>query len=165
MAVQQAQTKLSDASKKEIDLWLQKFPPEQKKPVVIHALMFVQKENNGYLTRELMDAVADYLDLAPIEVYEVATFYSMYDLEKVGKNKIYVCTNVSCMLCGCDVIVEHLKKKLKIEFGQTTKDGKFTLKEVECLAACGGAPAMQVNDDYYENLTPAKVDEILVNLE
>ncbi len=89
----------------------------------------------------------------------------MYDLQPVGRHKIYVCTNISCMLCGCDVIVEHLKKKLGIKFGETTPDGKFALKEAECLAACAGAPMFMLDGVYYENLTPEKVDKILAGLE
>jgi NADH-quinone oxidoreductase subunit E len=95
----------------------------------------------------------------------VATFYTMYDLKPVGRHKIYVCTNISCMLCGSGVIVEHLEKKLGIKLGETTADGKFTVKEAECLAACGGAPMFMLDDDYYENLTPEKVDRILAKLD
>ena len=127
--------------------------------------MAAQKDNKGWLTEELVSAVADYLGIARVSAMEVATFYSMFELEPVGRHKISICTNVSCMLCGSNEVVEHLKSKLKVDFGETTADGKFTLKEVECLAACGGAPAMQLNDDYYENLTPAKLDKILAELE
>jgi NADH-quinone oxidoreductase subunit E len=112
-----------------------------------------------------MDQVADYLDLPPIAVYEVATFYSMYELKPVGRHKICVCTNVSCLVCGSDGIVDHLKQRLGIGFGETTADGKFSLKEVECLGACGGAPMMQIGKQYYENLTPELVDSILDGLE
>jgi NADH-quinone oxidoreductase subunit E len=157
-------TLLSEESRSKIDAWIAKYPPEQKQSAVMGALRIVQEENDGYLTTELMDAVAEYLEMAPIAVYEVATFYSMYELKPVGKHKICVCTNVSCMLCGSDDIVAHLKQKLNIGFGETTADNKFTLKEVECLGACGGAPMMQIGNKYYENLTSEKIDEILAKL-
>jgi len=149
----------------EIDKWIAKYPGEWKQSAVMAALAAVQKDNGGWLTPELMDKVAAYLDMAPIAVYEVATFYSMYEHKPVGKYKICMCTNVSCMLCGSDKIVQHLQDKLEIQFGGTTRDGKFTLKEVECLGACVGAPMMQIGDKYYENLTPELVDSILDNLE
>lgn len=148
-----------------IDKILAKFPPDQRQSAVISALMIVQKSNNGWLTTNLMDLVAEYIGMPKIAVYEVASFYSMFDLHPTGKHKIYICTNISCMLRDSDVIVEYLKNKLKINFNQTTADGKFTLKSAECLAACGGAPMMQINDTYYENLTPEKVDQILMELE
>jgi NADH-quinone oxidoreductase subunit E len=103
--------------------------------------------------------------MEPISVYEVATFYTMYDLKPVGRNKINVCTNISCMLCGSDDIVAHLQDRLGIQLGETTADGKVTLRQVECLGACGGAPMMQVNKTYYENLTAEKLDAILASLE
>ena len=138
---------------------------QQKQSAVMGALKIVQEANGGYLTTELMDAVAEYLEMAPIAVYEVATFYSMYELKPVGKHKICVCTNISCMLCGSDDIVAHLKQKLNIGFGETSADKKFTLKEVECLGACGGAPMMQIGKTYYENLSSEKIDEILAKLD
>lgn len=151
-------------SRAEIDRWITKYPPEQKQAPVMAALNIVQQQNGGWLTTELMDAVAEYLQMPRIAVYEVASFYTLYDLEPVGRHKIYVCTNISCMLCGSDTIVEHLQKKLGIKFGETTPDGRFTLKESECLAACGGAPMFMVDRTYYENLTPDKVDAILARL-
>ena len=156
---------LSSEAKAELDAWLLKFPKGKNHSAIMPGLTFVQNENGGYLTDALMDAVADYLDVPKIAVYEVATFYSMYELKPVGRHKICVCTNVSCMLCGSHTIVNHLQKKLNINFGEITKDGKYSLKEVECLAACGGAPMMQIGDTYYENLTPEKVDDILAGLE
>jgi len=156
---------ISEASKAEIDRWLAKYPPEQKRSAVMAALRILQDQNKGYLTDELMDAVADYLQLPPIAVYEVATFYSMYELDAVGKHKICVCTNISCMLRGSDEIVAHLQKRLGIGLGETTKDGRFTLKEVECLGACVEAPMFQIADQYHGNLTPETVDEILDGLD
>ncbi len=129
------------------------------------ALRIVQDQNNGYLTNDLMDAVAEYLDMPSIAVYEVATFYSMYELEPVGRHKICLCTNISCMLCGSDNIVEHLTQRLGIGMGQTTPDGRFTLKEVECLGACVDAPMFQIGDTYYGNLTADKIDKILEGLD
>jgi NADH-quinone oxidoreductase subunit E len=138
-----------------------KFPVEQKRSVVLAALRIVQLSHDGWLTKELMDAVANYLEMPPIAIYEVATFYTLYDLKPVGRHKIYVCTNISCLLRGSDGIVDHLKTKLGIGFGQTTADGKFTLKEAECLAACGAAPMFQIGLDFHEDLTPEKIDAIL----
>jgi NADH-quinone oxidoreductase subunit E len=155
---------ISAESRAEIDRWITKYPPEQKRAAVMAALNIVQQQNGGWLTTELMDGVAEYLQMPRIAVYEVASFYTLYDLEPVGRHKIYVCTNISCMLCGSDTIVEHLQKKLGIKFGETTPDGRFTLKESECLAACGGAPMFMVDRTYYENLTPEKVDAILARL-
>ncbi len=149
----------------EIDRWVAKYPPEWKQSAVMAALRIVQDDNGGWLTTELMNDVAAYLEMPPIAVYEVATFYSMYELKPVGKHKICVCTNVSCMINKADVIVDHLKEKLGIGFGEVTEDGRFSLKEVECLGACGGAPMMQIGKQYYENLTPEIVDAILGGLE
>ena len=152
-------------SRAEIDQWVAKYPVESKRSAVMAALRIVQDQNGGWLTSDLIDAVADYLAMPSIAVYEVATFYSMYELEPVGRHKICLCTNVSCMLCGSDDILAYLQKKLGIGFGETTPDGRFTLKEVECLGACGGAPMMQIHNKYYENLTPERIDEILAVLE
>ena len=156
---------ISAESRVEIDKWIAKYPPEQKQSAVMAALRIVQDANGGYLTTELMDAVAEYLDMPSISVYEVATFYSMYELEPVGKHKICVCTNISCMLCGSDDVVAHLKKRLNIGLGETTEDGRITLKEVECLGACVGAPMLQIGEHYYENLTPESIDQILDGLD
>jgi len=154
---------LSSEALKHIERETAKYPPERKSSAVMAALRIAQAEH-GWLSVPLMDFVAELLEMRPIQVYEVATFYSMYDLKPVGKYKISVCTNVSCMLCGSDLIVKHLEKRLGIKLGQTTPDGKFTLKEVECLAACGGAPMFQIGDTYYEHLTPQMVDEILAGI-
>ncbi len=156
---------LTDATRQEIDHWIKKYPQDQKQSAVMAALRLAQDQNRGYLTEELMDAVAEYLDMPPIAVYEVATFYSMYELEPVGKHKICVCTNISCMLCGSDTVAGHLQKKLGIGFGETTVDGRFTLKEVECLGACVNAPVMQIGDRYYENLDEEKIDQVLDSLD
>nr|WP_078486361.1 NADH-quinone oxidoreductase subunit NuoE [Solemya velesiana gill symbiont] len=149
----------------EIDKAIAQYPEEWKQSAAMPALTIVQDDNCGYLTEELMDKVAAYLDMPPIAVYEVATFYSMYELKPVGKHKVCVCTNVSCMINGSDRIVDHMENKLGIKLGETTEDGKYTLKEVECLGACGGAPMFQIGNKYYENLTPELVDSILDGLE
>ena len=157
---------LSAHVRSEIDKWIAKFPPERKRSAVIGALREVQHANNGYLTPELMDAVAAYLGLPAIAVYEVASFYSMFETEPVGRHSVSVCTNISCMLCGADEIVNHIEKKLGIKTGESTSDGRIFLKrEEECLAACVRAPMMQIDHVYYEHLTPAKVDQILDSLE
>lgn len=155
---------INAASREEIDLWVAKFPADQKQSAVMTALRLVQDQNGGHLTTELMDAVADYLDMDKIHVYEVATFYSMYEHKPVGKHKVCVCTNISCMVCGSGEIVDHLEEKLNIKLGETTEDKRITLKEVECLGACSGAPMLQIGEQYYENLDIEKIDKILDGL-
>lgn len=157
---------LSDHTRSEIDRWVAKFPEGRQRSALLSALQVAQHENKGYLTRDIMDAVAEYLNLQPIEVYEVATFYSMFETKPVGRHSISVCTNISCMLRGADDIVSHLEQRLGIKLGESSDDGKFYLKmEEECLAACCGAPMMMVNHQYYENLTAQKVDKIIEKLD
>jgi len=159
---------LSEETRARIDGWRAKFPDgiEGRRSAVIQALVAAQEQNQGYLTAELMDAVADYLELPPVWVYEVATFYSMLETEQVGRNTISICTNISCMLCGADKVVDYVEQKLGIKIGQTTPDGRIFLKvEEECVAACVRAPMMIVNGHYHENLTEDKIDEILDGLE
>lgn len=157
---------LSAHTIEEIDDWLKRYPADQKKSAVLAALRAAQHQNNGFLTTELMDAIADYLELSKIEVYEVASFYSMFELNPVARHNVAVCTNVCCMLMGSDTIVDHLEKKLGIKLGESTSDGRVYLKkEEECLAACAGGPMMQVDHKYYTELTPEKVDEIIDGLE
>ncbi|MCH8866625.1 MAG: NAD(P)H-dependent oxidoreductase subunit E [Proteobacteria bacterium] len=153
---------LSDHVKEEIELLKARFPEGKQRSAVIGALIAVQHENAGFLTAELMNAVAEYLDLPPIQVYEVGTFYSMYQTRPVGRHNVAICTNISCMLRGADDIVAHVEKKLGISLGESTADGRIYLKrEEECLAACCGAPMMMVDHKYHENLTNAQVDHIL----
>ena len=154
----------SDSVKQDIDSWIAKYPSDQKQSAVMAALRIVQDDNGGSLTDNLMDQVAAYLDMPEVEVYEVAKFYSMYEHKPVGKHKICVCTNISCMLCGSKGIVEFLEKTLNIKMGEITADGNFSLKEVECLGACVNAPMFQIGNTYYENLTTEKVAEILKDL-
>lgn len=156
---------LGAESRAEIDRWVAKYPPERKSSAVMAALRIAQEQNGGWLSEELMDAVAAYLEMPPIAVYEVATFYSMYELEPVGRHKINVCTNISCMLCGSDEVVAHLQERLGIKLGETTADGRFTLKEVECLGACVNAPVLELAKQYHERLTPEKIDAILDGLD
>ncbi len=159
---------LSEETRAAIDHWRAKFPQgkEGRRSAVIQALVAVQHQSGGYLSEELMDAVADYLELPPVWVYEVATFYSMLETKPVGRNSISICTNISCMLCGADKVVKHVEDKLGIRMGESTPDGRIFLKvEEECVAACTGAPMMIVNGHYHENLTEEKIDQILDGLE
>lgn len=156
---------LSAHARETIDAQLAKYPAEQKRSAVLAALREVQHENDGYLTAPLMDAVAAYLGLAPIEVYEVATFYSMFETEPCGRHSVSICTNISCMLRGADELVAHVERKLGIKIGDSTPDGRIHLKrEEECLAACCGAPMMMVDHVYHENLTPEQIDRVLADL-
>ncbi len=166
MSVDTEKFELSDAVKTEIQRWLKKYPVENKRSVIVPALIFTQKQNAGWLSPAAMKAVSEYLQLPEIMIYEVATFYDMYNLKPVGKHQINVCENVSCYLMGSNKIVECLENRLGIKMGETTPDGLFTLKRVECLAACGGAPMCQINNEqYHENLTPEKILKIVDQLE
>lgn len=151
---------LSQTAVEAIDAWIAKYPKDQKQSAVMAALTIAQDEH-GYLSNELMEAIAEYLSMPMVAVFEVATFYSMYQRKPCGKNAISVCTNISCKLNGSDEIVHYLEEKLGIKLGQTTEDKRFTLRGVECLGACVGAPMMQVNKDYHEQLTAEKIDQIL----
>jgi NADH-quinone oxidoreductase subunit E len=156
---------LNEHTRHEIDEYVARFPEGRQRSAVLGALRFTQEQNNGYLTVELMDAVAEYLGLPPIQVYEVASFYSMFETRPCGRHHVSVCTNISCMLNGANDIVAYVEKKLGIRTGESTPDGRIFLKqEEECLAACTGAPMMMVDHVYHEYLTPAKVDEVLDKL-
>ena len=155
---------LSPYAREHISKWVERYPPEHQCSGVFEALRVVQEENGGSLTVELMDAVADLLGMPKIAVYEVATFYTLYFLNPVGTHVIDVCTNISCMVNGADNILAHFKKRLGIEVNETTADGKFTLREVECLGACVSAPVCQVGKKYCEHLTVEKVDKMLEDL-
>lgn len=156
---------LSPEVRKEIDSWVTKYPPERRQSAVMAALRIVQDDNQGWLSQAHLEAVATYLVIPLITVQEVATFYSMYELAPVGRHKICVCTNVSCMLRGSDEVVTHIEKRLDIKLGETSADGRFTLREVECLGACVGAPMMQIGRQYHENLTSERIDRVLESLE
>ncbi len=149
----------------EFDSWIARYPADRKMSAVMAGLRIAQDQNGGWLSDALIEAVAVYLDMEPIAAYEVATFYSMYERDPVGCHKLSVCTNISCMLRGSDEVVSHLENRLGIKLGETTTDGNFTLKEVECLGACVNAPMMQIGRQYHEKLTPELLDAILNNLE
>ena len=156
---------LTSQTIKEIDHWLGKFPKGKQRSAIIGSLHAVQHQNHGFLTSELMDAVAEYLDVPRIQVYEVASFYSMFQTKKVGRHEISICTNISCMLRGSDEILVYVEERLGISVGESTPDGNiFLKKEEECLAACTGAPMMMVDHAYIEDLDIKKVDEVIDNL-
>jgi NADH-quinone oxidoreductase subunit E len=157
---------LTDATRADIDAWVLRFPPDRQRSAVLGALRAVQHQNHGYLTTELMDAVAEYLALPPIQVYEVASFYSMFETKPCGRVHVSVCTNISCWLRGAEQIVEAVENHLGVKTGESTPDGKFYLKrEEECLAACNNAPMMMVDHVYYENLTPDSAKRVLDGIE
>ncbi len=159
------QAGLSAHTRAEIDHWVARFPPGRQRSAVIAALRAAQEQNQGYLTAPLMDAVAAYLQLPPIQVYEVASFYSMFETHPCGRHHVSVCTNISCMLRGAEDLLAHVERRLGIKVGESTADGRIFLKqEEECLAACTGAPMMMVDHIYHENLTAEKVDRVLDEL-
>jgi NADH-quinone oxidoreductase subunit E len=156
---------LSEHTRKELDHWIAKFPPGRQRSACIAGLRAAQEQNNGFLTPALMDAVAEYLKLPPIQVYEVAAFYSMFETHPCGRHHVSICTNLSCMLNGAWDLVAHAEKKLGIKLNESTPDRRIFLKnEEECLAACTGAPMMMVDHVFHEYLTKEKVDEILDSL-
>lgn len=138
-----------------------KYPEGRQQSAVMPLLDIAQRQNGGHLTTEIMEYIADYLGMAPIKVQEVATFYTMYNHKPIGKHHIQVCGTTPCWLRGSDDIMAACKSKLGIEKGETTEDGLFTLSEVECAGACVNAPAVAINDDYYEDLTPETISDIL----
>jgi len=157
---------LSAETKSQIDHWVGKFPADRQRSAVIQALTIAQEQNGGWLSKPIITAVAQYLDIPAAWAYEVASFYSLFHLEPVGRHKVAICTNISCHLCGSKKIVDHVEQKLGIKLGETTSDERITLVvEEECLAGCVGAPMMVVDGHYHENLTPDKVDQILDGLE
>lgn len=141
-----------------------KYPEGKQKSALIPLLHLLQEESNGWLDIPILDFIAEFLQIKPIEVYEVATFYTMFNLKPVGKYVLEVCRTGPCTLRGADEIIEHIKNKLNIKEGETTKDGLFTLKPAECLGACGYAPMLQLGKIYKENLTIEKVDKLLEEL-
>ena len=150
---------LSVDSLKKIDQAIAKYPPEQKQSAVMAALTVAQDEK-GHLSPQVMDFVAGYLRMSPIAVYEVASFYAMYDVKPVGKHKLCICTNLPCALSGAEDAARHLKRKLGIDWNETTADGRFTLKEGECFGACGDAPVMLVNNKKMLSfMSPEKIDQ------
>jgi NADH-quinone oxidoreductase subunit E len=156
---------ISDNAKKQIDHWIEKYPQGKQSSAVMEALKIVQAENDNQLTHDAIQAVADYLNMPSIAAAEVATFYENYNHKPVGKHVIRFCHNISCMLNGADDLIAHLETKLGVKTGEVTKDGLVSVKKVECLGACVGAPMFQINDQYYENLTADKIDDIVDGLQ
>ena len=155
---------LSQETRQKIDRELRKYPADQRQSAVMSALAFAQDEH-GWLSTEIMDEVAGYLGMPPVAVYEVATFYTMYNVKPQGRFKITLCTNLPCALSGANAAAEHLKQKLGVGFGDTTPDGKFTLKEGECMGACGDAPVLIVNDRRMCSfMSDARLDELVDDL-
>jgi len=148
-----------------IDGWVAKYPPEWKQSAVMPALTLVQEWNGGWLSADLMDDVAAYLDMPSVAVYEVASFYSMYDVKPTARHKVCVCNSISCMLNGSEELIHHVEHKYQVKPGETTADGRFTFKEVECLGACRDAPAVLIGKTYYERLSPEALDKLIEGLE
>jgi len=155
---------ISKEAKKEIDHWVSKYPKGRESSAVMQALTIVQNENGGSLNNDLMQAVADYLEMPAISVQEVATFYENYNHKPVGKHIVRFCHNISCMLNGSDELISYLEEKLQVKTGQVSIDGLISVKKVECLGACVGGPMCQIGDQYYEHLTTDKLDKILGDL-
>jgi len=163
-AMQPETFEFSAKNQKKFNTIFAKYPTGREASAMMPLLDLAQRQHDGWLPRAAMDHIADILNLAPIRVYEVATFYTMYNLAPVGKNHIQVCTNLPCWLRGSDKIMSVCREKLGIELGETTNDGKFTLSEVECLCACVNAPMMQINDDFYEDLDEDSTVAILESI-
>ena len=155
---------ISNEAKKEIDFWVSKYPEGRESSAVMQALTIVQKENGGSLNSELINDVAEYLEMPAISVQEVATFYENYNHKPVGKHILRFCHNISCMLNGSDELLSYLEDKLGVKTGEVSKDGLVSVKKVECLGACVGGPMCQIGDQYHEHLTKDKLDNILENL-
>ncbi len=157
---------LTEKTRATIDHWVAKFPADKKRSALIQALIAAQEQNGGWITTELTEAVADYLEVPRVWAHEVVSFYSMLFTEPVGRHKVNICTNISCWLNGADDIVAHAEQKLGVRLGGTTDDGRITLvREEECLAGCCGAPMMVVDGHYHEDLDTEKLDAILDSLE
>ena len=155
---------ISNEAKKEINFWVSKYPEGRESSAVMQALTIVQKENGGSLNSELINDVAEYLEMPAISVQEVATFYENYNHKPVGKHVLRFCHNISCMLNGSDELISYLEDKLGVKTGEVSKDGLVSVKKVECLGACVGGPMCQIGDQYHEHLTKDKLDNILENL-
>ncbi len=156
---------LTPEMREQITKLLTRFPEDRKRSAALMAIHIVQDLGEGWVSEAQLDAIAEILEQPPIALYEVATFYTMCKRKPQGKHLISICTNLPCQLSGCEEIVMQFKKRLGIDFGETTPDGKFTLEEVECLGACVNAPMCSVGKKYVEHLTPEKVDEILAELQ
>lgn len=159
-----AEIKFNEEALKKVEEILNQYPTDKKKSAMLPLLHLAQAEFDGWLSVPVMDYVASILEVKPIEVYEVATFYTMFHLEPVGKYLIDVCQTSSCWMCGAEDIIKYLEKKLGVETGEITPDGMFQVRRVECLGSCGTAPMFQIGAKYYENLTFEKIDMILDEL-
>lgn len=162
--IQQNTALLTDAMKTEIDKEVAKFPEGEQRSAILAAIRIVQEQGKNWISEDELKAVADYLDVPQVYVFEAATFYTMCKQEPVGQYHINICTNVSCMLSGCDKIAQKFKERLQIDYDEVTEDGQFSLEEVECLGSCSTAPVCHIGKAYYENLTPERVDEIIDEL-
>jgi NADH-quinone oxidoreductase subunit E len=149
----------------QIEAWCAKYPPEWRQSAIIPALHILQATNGGWLSQQQLDDLAVYLGMPPIAVYEVASFYSMFDLKPVGRHKICVCNSISCLLSGSEDLIHHIEEKYGVGPGETTADGKFTFKEVECLGACRDAPAVLIGRTYHEKVSPQALDKLIDGLE
>ncbi|MBT8049380.1 MAG: NAD(P)H-dependent oxidoreductase subunit E [Xanthomonadales bacterium] len=157
---------LTEETRNIIDHWVSKFPQDKKRSALIQSLMAAQEQNGGWISPELTEAVADYLELPPVWAHEVVSFYSMFFSDPVGRHKVHICTNISCWLNGADDIVARAEEKLGVKLGETTEDGRVTLvREEECLAGCCGAPMAVIDGHYHENLDLQKLDAVLDGLE
>ena len=154
----------SDETLAKVRSLIRRYPEGRQKSALLPILHIAQEEMGGYLSVDIMDYVASLLGINPMEVYEVATFYSMFYLEKMGKYILEVCHTGPCAICGGEEVLQHIKDYLQIETGETTPDGMFTLKEVECLGACGSGPSMQVNTEFYEHMTSKQVEKVIEDL-
>jgi len=159
-----SEVKFSEAAQKEIERYISHYPADRKKSAVLPILHIAQAEFGGWVSPVVQDKVAEILGIAPIEVYEVATFYTMFNLKPVGKHVLEVCRTGPCMLRGSDQLIEHIENRIGCKVGENSADGNFTLKTVECLAACGMGPMLQIRETYYENLDPEKMDQLLEDL-
>ncbi len=154
----------SDASMAQAKTEIAKYPPGRQASAVMPLLDIAQRQNGGWLSRAAIECVADMLDMPEMRVFEVASFYTMYNLKPIGRHHVQVCTNLPCWLRGSDGVVQSCRQTLGVDFGETTADGMFTLSEVECLGACVNAPMMQIGDDYYEDLDPGTTQSVLNKL-
>jgi len=151
----------TEENKRKFDEILTRYP--RKRAAMLPALWLAQKQH-GWISPEVMEHIATLLELTPAKVYEVVTFYTMFNLHPIGRYHFQVCRTLSCQLCGSESITEHLSQRLGVKLGETSKDGRYTLSEVECLGSCGTAPMLQLNDDYHENLTPEILDQLIESL-
>ncbi|MBF0621929.1 MAG: NADH-quinone oxidoreductase subunit NuoE [Magnetococcales bacterium] len=156
--------RFSNEAMQEAERIFKRYPEDKRQSALLPLLHLAQRDFGGWLSPQALDYVAEVIGIPPIRVYEVATFYTMYNLKPVGKYHVQVCTNISCWLCGSDGIMDALTGKLDLKIGDSSDDGRFTLTEVECLGACANAPMLQINDDYYEDLTPEKVADLIDRL-